>query len=552
MSDRSELVQGEGRVYLFGGLLIEAAGRRVAVPGGKAASLLAFLALHQGKIHNREQLIESLWPDTEPESGRRRLSANLYRLNQTISPGWIQTDGPQVHFAPASEVWVDAVAYESLAGTQNMDDLQAAAELQQTDLLTDLYDDWILHPRLALRESLRQVLLKLAVHEEGQGRWTDAAGYYRRATDLEPLDEPAARGLMRCLVEDGRLTAALQIYQALEAELQSELGVAPASETQALRDHLRAEQQFQSTRQAPTSEPALVGRREERRRLLEVIDRDSPSQGRLVLLLGEAGIGKTRLMSEVERAARWRGFRVARGAADEFMPRARQPLIQALAAALPEPRLQQLAQIVRPVWLNTQGDLLKSASIQKSGEKSGTLTPVETQSSERIALAIQHVLLGLGQIGPHLLLLDNLQWAGAELWPLLDRLRVALRRVPVTLILSSRQSELQAQPQVWKLAQEWDRSGEVVIPLAELPVSDLREADLFPYPTSFRRRPGGQPGPGQSGQPSGRSTPGPFGRHSGPAQRRTGVGRSRARPAQWTVPSCTGRPTGRSGDWSTV
>lgn len=471
MNDRSELTQDEGRVHLFGGLWVEAAGRRVALPGGKAASLLAFLALNQGKIHTREQLIELLWPDSEPAAGRRRLSAILYRLNQALGPGWIQTEGPQVHFAPASEIWVDAATFESLAASQIMDDLQAAADLQQADLLTDLYDDWVLHPRLALRESLRQILLRLADYEESQRRWSEAADFYRRATDLEPLDEPAAQGLMRSLVESGRLAAALQVYQALEVRLRSELDVAPSSETQALGDHLRAEQQFQSTRQAPTTPPPLVGRSDERRRLLEVLDHVSPRRGRIVLLLGEAGMGKTRLMSEVARAARWRGFRVGRGAADELKPRARQPLVQALDQTLPEPRMQQLSQIVRPVWLNTLTELLTSAS----SAMPDPLVLAETPSSERIALAIQHVLLGLGRVGPHLLLLDDLQWADEALWSLLDRLRIALRRVPVTLILSSRKSDLQARPQVWKLVQDWDRSGEIVLPLPELPISDLRD-----------------------------------------------------------------------------
>jgi predicted ATPase len=67
------------------------------------------------------------------------------------------------------------------------------------------------------------------------------------------------------------------------------------------------------------------------------------------MVLGEAGIGKTRLLQELDNAAGWRGWQVTWGRCEEFaIPAPYAPFSEALRAALPQPRREQLAQLLAP------------------------------------------------------------------------------------------------------------------------------------------------------------------------------------------------------------
>ena len=159
--------------------------------------------------------------------------------------------------------------------------------------------------------------------------WQEAAGELEQSKAtltswlaLDPLSEEASRRLMRLHLADGDATAAWQVYSALRSRLAQELRIKPSSETVALVDHIRAS--ATSRRGEPAASPAasqppgelvapLIGRASAFSQMVARYQQLRQGQAQGVLLVGEAGIGKTRLAKEFVSWARAQGADVLRG-----------------------------------------------------------------------------------------------------------------------------------------------------------------------------------------------------------------------------------------------
>jgi DNA-binding SARP family transcriptional activator len=438
-------------IRLFGTpALVDGAGRVQPLPA-PAANVLAYILLYPTSI-GRERLAEALWPDQPEGYARRRLSDALYRLRQQINPNWIVvtattlSPGPDV---PAVDLWV----FEQLVTSRNPADLQHAVALYQADLLADLDAEWALPRRTAARELFLDCLLRLGQSAEADNQPGSAAAYYRSLTDEDPLREEAHQGLMRCLAHSGRHIEALEAYSRLERLLDAELGLPPTAASTAMAAQIRSERDVAAQNATDSADrfvrPPFVGRIAERAWLLERLDQVRTGRGGLMLLLGEAGIGKSRLLAELATAATWRGWQVATGRGDETRTGA--VLTEALTGAVRGPRVQQLARLVAPPLRAI------AARIIPALEPDAPALP-ESIGREQLAAALAAVLAGLGKIAPHLFIFDDIHWATPDLWPLLAELTPLLVDVPVLLVLAGREEELRAQP-AWQWIEAWDAAG---------------------------------------------------------------------------------------------
>ena len=459
------------RFWLLGGLRIEAQGKAIELPGKKNRQLCAYLLLHPGAPHRREQLADRLWPDAPPDRVRRALSDSLYRLRQVLGSGWIETDEQTIRLVQQPGVWVDLWEFERLAEHNDLPALERAIQLYSGDLLPELADDWVYFKRVHAQEQLVTALLKIAQLNEALDRTELAHAAYLKAARLDPLREDIQRGLMRSLAHLDRLPEALAAFEAFERELDAQLEVAPTLETRRLADQLRSELSLERTAPAHPGQAAFTGRVGERSRLLARLDEARSGRGGLVVLAGEAGIGKTRLLQEIADSAGWRGWQVFSGRAAEFsQPAPYAPLGEALLAALPAPRLEQLAQWMEPAWLGVLASLLPDIK-----EHLPVGVPGLRDERRAIALALANLLQNLQRIHPHLILLDDVQWAHPALWTLLEELRPALSEQAVLIILSGRDDELQSEPAAWEAIQNWDRVSELRLSLGGMARSELRE-----------------------------------------------------------------------------
>ncbi|NTW03612.1 MAG: AAA family ATPase, partial [Oscillochloris sp.] len=296
------------RFWLLGGMRAIGPAGPISLPGGRVRSLLAYLLLHPRVPHPREVLAELLWPDSSPGVARRSLTSLLYILRRAIGHQIISATPETLSLYPDSVVWVDVWEFERLVALPDTTALQQATGLYSGDLLPELYDDWLAVPRASLREHYLAALLRLA-NAETERSPANAVEYYRTLLAYDPLREEAGRGLMHCLARLGRRHEALAVYTDLAATLEAELGAYPERITRELANSIGREESHlaHAPRQA---EPAFVGRTAERATLIARLEQARSGRGGLASVLGEAGIGKTRLLGELARAAGWRGWQV--------------------------------------------------------------------------------------------------------------------------------------------------------------------------------------------------------------------------------------------------
>jgi hypothetical protein len=234
----------------------------------------------------------------------------------------------------ADGVEVDVVAVRTAGVPRTVPARSRAVELYRGDLLLGfnvnepLFEEWLVTERERLREMAMEALAKLLAHQTRAGATERAIQTAVRLLGLDPLQEAVHRTLMRLYSRQGRRGAALKQYQTCVGVLQRELGTAPESETKQL---YRSRAPSGGAPQAPgvhadRPQPAPGGsapsprRRDapsrtavEMERLRQLLDEAIRGQGHSGIVVGEAGIGKTRLVSTLAADALAQGCRVLIG-----------------------------------------------------------------------------------------------------------------------------------------------------------------------------------------------------------------------------------------------
>src|SRR3954451_13281367 len=237
------------RVSLLGELRAEVGGRPVEPPASRRAwQLLAWLALHPGE-HPRGSVAALFWPEVLDASARGSLRNAMWALRRALGP-----DGGAALTTARDRVGLrcqtDLAAFDAAVAAGR---LEAAVELCRGPLVADLDADWVLEARDEHAERLGRALAQLAATA------ADPAGavtWPRRRLALDPLDEEAARDLMRRLVAAGDRAGAVAVHDRLAERLRTTLGLAPSAPTRALALEMR-----DAPAPAPVAdEPALIGR----------------------------------------------------------------------------------------------------------------------------------------------------------------------------------------------------------------------------------------------------------------------------------------------------
>ncbi len=290
----------------------------------RPADLLKLVALAPGRALSRDAAIEALWPDKDPASGANNLHRALYDLRQILGGRWVDIERGQLALRP--DVWVDVDAFEEAAAAGGPERWAQAVALYRGDLSPeDLDSPWLQGRRAELRSRFVDVALPLARDAAGRGDAGAAVPLLRRVLEVDPAAEEAHRLVMRLLAETGRRAEALRQYDACDSALRAAGRSGASDETRALWTAI------QHGEVGPTqARPALDGARRAARRLLGTTD-PPPVRGRgpvvllleslleqgsgTLMLLGERGVGKTRLAVEGARLAQARGAAVLCGIA---------------------------------------------------------------------------------------------------------------------------------------------------------------------------------------------------------------------------------------------
>lgn len=246
------------RIYALGRPRVLWDGVPVDFPAQKARDLLYMLLLHAGENLERDWIAERLWPLRPPGRARRCLSTALWRLRNSVEGsttpaqrGYIRSERGTLTFDQRLSYWFDVEVFEekASAGLQGPlahdqtcgEALREAVELYQGELLEGCYDDWCLAERERLRLLLLRVLRRLQGHARLAGDFELAIAYGERLLDLDSLQEDVHREVMRCHVDAGQPTRALEHFHRWRETLRSELQVEPMRETWQLYRRICAE-----------------------------------------------------------------------------------------------------------------------------------------------------------------------------------------------------------------------------------------------------------------------------------------------------------------------
>ena len=303
----------------------------------KQRALLAILLLHRNEAVSAERLIDLLWGGRPPETAHKGLQIYVSQLRKALEPapragaphrilvtrpsGYLAAIAPGQLDLDAFEAGV-AAARDALADGRNeeaSDALDEALALWRGPPLADFTFESFAQADIARLAELRLAAVQDRLTADlALGRHAELIGEIEGMVQEHPLRERLRAQLMLALYRSGRQAEALEVYQSARAALVEELGIEPGRE---LRDlHQAILQQDPGIVLAAgaeaTDEPErgiFVGRDAELAELVSGLDDACAGRGRLFLLLGEPGIGKSRLAEELTSHARGRGARVLVG-----------------------------------------------------------------------------------------------------------------------------------------------------------------------------------------------------------------------------------------------
>jgi DNA-binding SARP family transcriptional activator len=308
----------------------------VSVDGGPAApdliwrkhlALLIYLARSPRRARSRDHLVGLLWGDRTEAAARHSLSEALRVIRRSAGEASVETAGGQVRLA-AGVVEVDVDQLEALADAERW---EAAAELIAGEFLEGFavpgaseFEDWLAAERETWRRRSVEILVRGSETLTQTGRTQDASALAARALALEPTSERALGATLRCLTLAGDRAGALELFERFRTRLAEQVGAEPGEETRALVERVRRERGVRPEIAAAWPEgdsivrPPLEGRAPELGRLLEALGRSARErQASLLLLEGESGVGKTRLLQELLARLRLDGTSIAAARAVE-------------------------------------------------------------------------------------------------------------------------------------------------------------------------------------------------------------------------------------------
>jgi DNA-binding SARP family transcriptional activator len=400
------------------------------VISGAKVRLLAYLVLAFDMPQRRKKIAFDLWPD----SSEKQALSNMRKLLHDLREGFPQIDR-HLKITPAYIQWnhelpfySDVREFEQAAKGITLYELRTAEELYRGELLPGFYEEWLGVKREQLTQTYLNVLDKLISILESQREYSSALFFANKLLVHNKLREETYRTLMQLHAMNKDKAGVMQIYRQLHNILQTELGIDPAEETKQLLEKLTQNGCEHST--AADSSKPLIGRNSEWVNLLSAWKQAIVSRNTLLILKGEAGIGKTRLALEFQAWVESHGDQTAFAGCYPSVRSLSYTPVTAWLRNLPLPQLSPvwLSELARllPELLEQYPDLPKPNPIQENWQLNHWFEAIE-----RMLLARQ----------PLLLILDDIQWSDGETLQLLSYLLRSDSKAELFVIATMRTDE---------------------------------------------------------------------------------------------------------------
>src|SRR5215204_914193 len=484
--------------------------RPVRFRARKALALLAYLATEGGR-RRRGEIIELLWPGSDEAHGRTALRSALSSLRKALEEAaepseehYLLTNGDALGLTSGPNLELDLhtlAAAHALARSNPradyLDDdarlevlarLRAAAEAYRGDFLEGFslddapdFDLWVDAERETWRGRMNLVCERLSKLQLESGEIGEAITTAARWTEHAPLSEEAHRRLMEVQFAAGDRSGALNTYETFRSILARKVGTEPGPETEVMATVSRGGAPRPVRPPVPRIVPApshpgtpFVGRAEEFGILVEYYQAALSGEASAVALLGDAGIGKTRLAEEFLLWAREEGADVLSGRTNEAGGRL--PYGVLIGAIRPRVERERAPDdLLEDVWLSELSRILPEL-----GDRYPDLLPPtgdEAEARTRLFEAVTRLVMALAARSPVVLFLDDLHWASRAS---LDMLQYTGRRwaeegARVLLVLGLRVETTEALPAPSRWVSELSRA----LPVRRLTLNPLAAGETL-------------------------------------------------------------------------
>jgi len=405
--------------------------------GTKPLALIAYLAVEGGQ-RPRDELASLLWSESTPDQARASLRQALKQVRAAVGP---HLAASRTHVGLDPAVAVDVREFLDACSRQP----DRAAEFGVPLFLTGFaprnapgFDDWADRTRNHLLRTYRKVLCDLARDAMARSHWREAASQATRWQDSDPLSDDAVRTACEALYMSGDRGSALARYEDYRRRLDAETGAAPSAALRSLIERIAGEAPVLAagavggaTFPEPTFEPGFIGRERQWQAFAAAWSDVERGRCRILLLEGEAGVGKSRLADTMNQWLAAEGATVLRGRGYDADGIPFTPVVEAIRHGLEAPGLATTA----PEWLAEVTRMLPELRDRYPG------LPLPTDRQEvdrrwRLFEAVAQVVMGLASERPTVLCIDDVERCDAESCALLHFLAGRIEDAPVLLILS--------------------------------------------------------------------------------------------------------------------
>ena len=293
---------------LLGPLEVRSDGLALDLGGHKQRALLALLSLEANRVVSSDRLIDALWDQQPTPTAQKALQVYVSGLRKLLGKERVQTRPPGY----VLRVEADEFDLARFRRFQAEGRLQEALALWRGPPLAEFAFDRFAQAEIARLEELRLVCLEERIERDlARGRHGALVGELEALTNEHPLREQLLARLLLALYRSGRQAEALEAYQTARRLFVDELGIEPGKSLRELHQAILRQDPALDLPAEPgpaaeTARGAFVGREAELAELLSGLDSAIAGRGHLFLLVGEPGIGKSRLAEELIAAARVR------------------------------------------------------------------------------------------------------------------------------------------------------------------------------------------------------------------------------------------------------
>ena len=419
---------------LFGApVLATAEGGSVAPAlGAKPMALLVFLTLDR-RPHSREALAGLLWGESPEAEARASLRQALKHLREAIGEA-VHADRSLIELA--SPPACDVLEFQAAL----VQDPARAAAFDVPRFLDGFsvrrasqFEEWVATTRATLLRQYQEVLGRLAREAMGQWRWRDAMELADRWLAGDPVSDEAAQLAVEARYLSGNRAAALARYAEFRDLVAREAGCEPSRALQALVRRVEADRATSDSRpvtdewyaHAPSFEASLIGRESQWKTLTGAWKGAAQGRGRIILVEGESGVGKSRLADEFLRWVVAEGGTVMRGRSyDRQAGVPYEPVVEALRSALEAPGLAGTS----PEWLVEAARL-----VPELRERFPALPAPDSDGNEgwRLFESIAQLLAAISAERPVAIVVDDFQWCDEDSCNLIRFITRRLERAPV-------------------------------------------------------------------------------------------------------------------------